>query len=816
MSGAVGLVEVLTGIAARRDRRGVMVTLSGRPMADLLAGVFGDESAFNLVFDGRDGDLAQAPAFVVRAVGTAPVAVAPGDVAALFAAALPEDLALAAAPLGDSAAAPAAEPRDAARRDGAAAAADGSAGASGGSVALPDGSAAGPGSVALPGGSAAGPGSAALPHGSAAGPGGSAGASGRSAGASGGSAAVPGGSAAMVLRIVDAGTLRRIAAVRPDLVAAAAAVVVDIRDATGRTAALRLLAGLGWTETEAAVHHDRELVVADAVRRAAARSEPGAPGADTSLGADRGLHTDPDRHADPDRPADPDRHADPDWPADRDLTALSRLDAESDADAASRREAKSRLDRAPAPITAPDAVAGSSAARERAVDRPATHAPARSARVAHPTGAAAIEPAPPMRRLVIVDPCLEPGRGHFLPLAHCITAAAQDLGVAVAWATSVRVPADVAPAGVLLRPCFPRSYFDVAHEEQWSLDIGPEIAAHWRGVAAELGGPGVHFLVHSADPALIRAALAITTGGAAVADGSVFHLAMPNHPWRMPGRAAGMEASLALGRLARAPERGRTLFLWTETERLARDLGRRHGILLPTLPLPVPPWTHRADGAGTAPEAERAGHGAGQPEDPATAAAAIGTPSRPLAVAFLGEARLEKGFLDLPALATALSQMPRVARRVRLDIHVAPPHLGFLPEHAAAIAALRRFPFVALHHQPLDDADYRRFMAAAAVVLLPYDPEQYSGRGSGIVTEAIACGRIVAARASATFAEAAGSGVVRLYETPAEFAATIAAILENLSELTIAAAERARPFRLRRDPHAYVQRLEQRVAFARA
>jgi hypothetical protein len=387
-----------------------------------------------------------------------------------------------------------------------------------------------------------------------------------------------------------------------------------------------------------------------------------------------------------------------------------------------------------------------------------------------------------LERLVLLDPCLDGQRGHYLPLARALTAGAQALGAEVAWACHAGLDATLAPAEVLLRPCFARSFFDLPQAEVAGTDLGPEFAPPLAALMEEFAGPGTHMLAHSCDPGMLRAALQRAEAREELP--VTLHLCLPNHPWRMPGRAAGIEASRALQRLAATPAWNRQLFLWTETRTLAAQIGQRLGQPVPALPLPAPAWA------------------VGAPLPPAGAA--------PLCLAFLGEARLDKGFLDLPELAEALDGLAGV----RLLIHVlAPPH-GFTAEHDAALARLAARPDVTLVPEALDETRYRAMLDAADGVLLPYHPQHYAGRGTGILCDAIAAGRMVVARAGPTMDEHASEGVVLTYDGPAGFRAVVRRILMEREALTARALREAARFRGRRSPAAVVAGLRWRAVLA--
>jgi glycosyltransferase involved in cell wall biosynthesis len=123
----------------------------------------------------------------------------------------------------------------------------------------------------------------------------------------------------------------------------------------------------------------------------------------------------------------------------------------------------------------------------------------------------------------------------------------------------------------------------------------------------------------------------------------------------------------------------------------------------------------------------------------------------PLRVACLGDARPEKHSARIAALVAAAADDPQLAGRLRFAVQTNPgyPASSRRPEHVAvtrSLAALARAAAagapVDLLGGPLDAAAYDAALAAADVVLLPYDQGRYRNRCSGVVLEALAAGAV--------------------------------------------------------------------------
>jgi len=107
---------------------------------------------------------------------------------------------------------------------------------------------------------------------------------------------------------------------------------------------------------------------------------------------------------------------------------------------------------------------------------------------------------------------------------------------------------------------------------------------------------------------------------------------------------------------------------------------------------------------------------------------------------YLGDARTEKGFHRLVALADALRgalEFEGGPRKVRLFAQSNPNMDPPEPKVARALAALENRPGVHLLGGPLSAREYVERMEQAAMILLPYDARRYQARTSGIFVEAV-------------------------------------------------------------------------------
>jgi glycosyltransferase involved in cell wall biosynthesis len=133
-----------------------------------------------------------------------------------------------------------------------------------------------------------------------------------------------------------------------------------------------------------------------------------------------------------------------------------------------------------------------------------------------------------------------------------------------------------------------------------------------------------------------------------------------------------------------------------------------------------------------------------------------------LRVLFLGDLREEKGFTKLPQLVRATRDNPRVQFVIPGALHAEERE----PAMLAALAELEAYPAEKVS-RPFRDhfvpaSDYYTLLAAADVVLCPYDAHAYRARSSGVFAEAVAAGKptIVPAETWMANEQEPGSGEV--------------------------------------------------------
>lgn len=166
----------------------------------------------------------------------------------------------------------------------------------------------------------------------------------------------------------------------------------------------------------------------------------------------------------------------------------------------------------------------------------------------------------------------------------------------------------------------------------------------------------------------------------------------------------------------------RKVFFHTDTDLLSAEYARLTGTPFNTLPIPFQQDRLRERLAAQRPR--KAGG--------------------PVVITYLGDARLEKGYADFPAALEFLK--PQLAAgqirfRLQSNFNSAGGEAGIMP----AVQKLGQYPAsqVELMMDPLDHEAYYDQLVDSDAVLIPYDPERYRARSSGVLIEAMAAGKPV-------------------------------------------------------------------------
>ncbi|OYQ31574.1 hypothetical protein CHU95_20750 [Niveispirillum lacus] len=405
-----------------------------------------------------------------------------------------------------------------------------------------------------------------------------------------------------------------------------------------------------------------------------------------------------------------------------------------------------------------------------------------------------------MRQLVIVDHSLSSQGGHYFEYSRAVAQGAVQRGWQVQILANCQlrldndVPLEQALGVQAVRPVFSYGW------NHWS-DIPPHRPAsgHFgHDVLQELAAAGAG----SDDLVLIH-----TLGWSQLAQLLWSLSAIP--PWRAAGlprfsivlrydprdlnpayssKLAGLFGRLAANKLMS----GRVRF-HTDTDRLTALCGRLLRAVASTLPIP---FDQAAMVRALEQVANKDANGFG--------------PQAPLTLAYIGDAREEKGYPLLPEMVRQMWDSHFRTGRVRLlaqsNFNVA----GGEPSVPEARQRLRQFPSpeVQLLTSALDTQAYYGLLAAADIVLIPYDCERYQARSSGIMVQAQCAGKVVVT-SSGSWMETRGATGTVTFDEPANFVAAVRRAADGFAGLQQQAAAAAQAWRSEASADHFMAVLEQ-------
>lgn len=183
---------------------------------------------------------------------------------------------------------------------------------------------------------------------------------------------------------------------------------------------------------------------------------------------------------------------------------------------------------------------------------------------------------------------------------------------------------------------------------------------------------------------------------------------------------------------------------------------------------------------------------------------------RPLVLGYVGEARDEKGFPWLPMLIDWL-----------MDSHVRPGKVRFLvqatlnpgpnPLSAPALEQLRRYPPDVVQLEgiegPLSAEAYYDLIAAADIVLLPYDRLRYRACSSGTLAEAIAAGHPVVVPQGTWLSEQMPPGGGEAFHDFISFVGAVRRVADNFEQYRRAVEAARAAWLAQHNPRALVEAL---------
>lgn len=395
-------------------------------------------------------------------------------------------------------------------------------------------------------------------------------------------------------------------------------------------------------------------------------------------------------------------------------------------------------------------------------------------------------------RFIIADQSALGRGGHYLEYTSCIAHAARAQGMAVVVFCNRRLQADVVQdSSFPLFPVYTHTWGEV--ESSGMPPFGPGNMVYETLMALQHidARPADHLLLHTLGLVELRAWLRYLLDCPLyqLQELPHLHLLLRFDPAPLETEQGAEWLTLQQAWHRRAPLLAQYLHFCADTERLAQRYQALLGSPFSCAPIPFDVCSLRA--------ALQA-----RPARPAKA---------PVRVLYLGDARLEKGFLDFPDMLAAL--WPDLLQSGRLEfVFQANPNVpGGEGNIMQAIRSVCQYPpsSVRVMHEALMPQQYFAELAACDIVLLPYSAQRYHSRSSGILVEALAAGKPVLTSAGSWMSTQVTAEHALLFEAGDDLADALRRLLKRLPQLRKHAQKIAAHWQGHAEPAHYLQHLLQ-------
>lgn len=190
--------------------------------------------------------------------------------------------------------------------------------------------------------------------------------------------------------------------------------------------------------------------------------------------------------------------------------------------------------------------------------------------------------------------------------------------------------------------------------------------------------------------------------------------------------------------------------------------------------------------------------------------------NQPLHLVYLGDARIEKGYLYLPNIVADLWEDYLVTKKVKITIqsnfNINTGEKGIL----ASRLKLEEYPqdMVKVIKNPMTTEEYYQLLISADLLVIPYDVSSYRYRTSGVLTESLAAGKPVIIPANSWLASQVDENRGGIYQHPQEISETIIKVINNISEYQKNAQEFSIDWRKKHSPDSLIDCLLSEVNFS--
>ncbi|WP_353861937.1 glycosyltransferase [Azospirillum formosense] len=387
-----------------------------------------------------------------------------------------------------------------------------------------------------------------------------------------------------------------------------------------------------------------------------------------------------------------------------------------------------------------------------------------------------------MHRLVLVDQSFIGYEGHHYEYNMSIAEAAADRGLSVTVAANRRVAVAANRDDVRILPWFRHSWGEASNWERAEGFVEELV----RLIEEEGLGPEDHVLVHTVSTVEFIQLLRFFDGLLACEARPLptVHLLSRRDPQEY-GPDGLRSVSEIWGRIGRSAAVSAKCRLHSDTVELARMHRDLTGVDFGVLPIP---FRYRL--------VENRGRPPG------------GSSGGPVTIFYLGDARLEKGYHLLPDLVGHLWEDWIKPGLVRFVVQSNLNMPGGEPGIIQARNKLRQYPFgVEIIDEPMSAERYYDILAAGDLLVLPYDPKAYAGRSSGVLNEALACGKVTVVSKGSWLANQVTAERGGVFEHPGGLAVAVEQALQRFDALSAAAQAHAPVHRRFHSPENFLDTL---------